>query len=39
MYEQSLFRKIKYKEMKTVRVTDYTNQTPLSISYGKNVKV
>ena len=29
--------KFEYKGMKTVGVTDYTNQTPLSISDGTNV--
>ena len=29
--------KLKSKEMKTCRVADYTNQTPLNISDGKNV--
>ena len=26
--------KFEYEDMKTARVTDYTNQTPLSISHG-----
>ena len=29
------YAKIEYKGMKTVGVTDYTNQTPLHISDGK----
>ena len=45
MYEQSLC-KFEYKGMKTVGVTDYTNQTPpkhsdgkMSKFYRKNVKI
>ena len=37
-YAKNHYAKVKYKGMKTAAVTDYTNQTPLSISDRKMAK-